>query len=123
VKLSAGIKFLIVGVINTLLTYAIFVVLTFFVATWIAFTFAYAIGLVWTVFMSSKWVFSSRTVPKKILKFSVMHLILFLIGQAVIWFFANQGIRDKLLISAIIIALTAPLSYVAGKFVFTGNQR
>jgi putative flippase GtrA len=122
-KLSSGIKFLIAGVTNTLLTYAIFIALILFAETWIAFTFAYAIGLVWTVFMSSKWVFGSRTVPKEILKFGVMHLILFLIGQAVIWFAASQGIQDELLVSTLIIALTAPLAYFAGKFVFTGNQR
>ena len=121
--LGSGLKFLIVGTTNTILTYTVFIALSFFAEKWIAFTLAYALGILWTVFMSSKWVFGSRTVPKNILDFAAIHLLLFLIGQAVIWFATIHGIQDKLVISVIIISLTAPLSFLAGKFVFTRNQR
>lgn len=121
--LGPRLKLIIVGATNTLLTYSIFIALTLFVKTWLAFTLAYALGFLWTVLMSSEWVFGSRTVPKNILEFGVIHLLLFLIGQAVVLFATIQGIQNRYLLSAIIIALSAPLSFLAGKFVFTRNQR
>lgn len=121
--LGPGIKFLIVGSTNTVLTYGIFIVGTFYLDTWIAFSLAYALGLLWTALMSSKWVFGSGTSPKNIIKFGAIHLILFLIGQSLIWFATFHGIQNKLLLSSIIIALTSPLSFFAGKFVFTRVQR
>ena len=121
--IAPAIKFLTVGGINTLLTYSIFIGLTFIVKTWIAFSLAYVLGLVWTVFMNSKWVFGSRSDLKNMTHFGAIHILLFLIGQAVIWLSADQGIEDKLLISVTIIAFTAPISFFSGKFVFTRNQR
>jgi hypothetical protein len=48
-----------------------------------------------------------------------MHLLLFTIGQILIWLASNQGIENKLALSAIIIAFTAPISFFWGRFVFT----
>jgi putative flippase GtrA len=120
--LGPKIRFLIVGATNTLMTYAIFIIFTNFFETWVAFSLAYSLGLFWTALMSSKWVFGSRVVPKNMLTFGAIHLILFLIGQSVIWFATIQGIEDKLLLSAMIVILSAPLSYFAGKFVFTKSK-
>jgi putative flippase GtrA len=69
--------------------------------------------------MSSKWVFGSRNAPREIAYFTLMHLLLFTIGQILIWLASNQGIENKLALSAIIIAFTAPISFFWGRFVFT----
>lgn len=115
---STGKRFLITGFSSTIISYSIFLSLSLFMETWIAFTIAYILGLGWTASMSSSWVFKSKPSATKILFFSATYTLIFLIGQLLIWITSPQSFFEKLALSLLIIGISAPISYFMGRFTF-----
>ena len=69
-RTSAGrqfIRFLAVGLANTVATYALFVALGLIIAPQIAYAIAFVLGLVWVTVGSSRYVFHARSSPRVLL--------------------------------------------------------
>lgn len=112
-------RFLIVGGTNTLLTYAIFVGLGLLIEPWIAYTVAFALGLVWTSIGSSRFVFRARFSLKRVLLFTGCYLVIYGIGRVIIRLVDPQTFGALLLTSVIILVSTTPLVYIVGRFIFS----
>jgi putative flippase GtrA len=113
-----ALRFLVVGAANTLITYAIFIGLGLVVAPWIAFTIAFALGLVWTAFGSSRFVFRARHSTRRMLVFIGWYLLLYGIGQLVIRLISPDGLVELLITSAAVLVVTTPLTFIGGRYVF-----
>jgi hypothetical protein len=109
--------------INTALTYSVFLTLTYFTDLWISYTVAYVFGLAWTSFMSSSWVFQSKPSMVKILSFSVMHTLLFLLGQSLIFFLSPETLFDLLVLTVLLVSFSVPISFLTGKRIFTSRNQ
>jgi putative flippase GtrA len=118
--LSQAWRFLIVGGLNTLLTYAVFIGLGLVMPPWIAYSIAFALGLLWTGFGSSRFVFRGDKSFRRMLLFLGWYLLLFGLGQLVVHLVNPSGFPQLVVVSAIVILVTAPLTFIGGRFVFGG---
>lgn len=116
-------RFLIVGGSNTLVTYAIFVLLGLVIEPWIAYTIAFAIGLVWVALGSSRFVFRARFSLTRVLIFIGCNLVVYGIGQLLIRLVEPHGLTELILTSLIVLAVTAPVTFILGRYIFNRPPR
>jgi putative flippase GtrA len=116
-------RFLIVGGSNTLVTYAVFVVLGLFIPPWIAYTIAFAIGLVWVALGSSRFVFQAQFSLKRVTLFIACNLVVYGLGQIVIRLVQPHGLLELVLTSLLVLVVTAPLTFVIGRYIFNRPPR
>lgn len=108
-----------VGGLNTLITYAIFIALGLIIPPWLAYAIAFAVGLVWVTFGSSRIVFRAQARSLRLALFCAWYLMVFGVGQLIIRLVDPQGFPGLLLTSAIVLVFTTPLTFLGGKLLFT----
>lgn len=113
-----GGRFLVVGLANTVVTYAIFVVLGLLIPPEAAYTIAFLIGLAWVSLGTSRFVFRSRGRPWRIVSFAAVYLVMYVIGRVIIELLDPADVLSLVIASIAIIAVTTPLAYLAGHFIF-----
>jgi putative flippase GtrA len=116
---SQVLRFLVVGGLNTAITYAIFVGLGLVIAPWLAYSIAFAIGLAWTGIGSSRFVFGVAFSIRRVALFIGCYLVVWGVGQLVILLIAPKGVVELLLTSLAVLVVTTPLIFLIGRFVFT----
>jgi len=113
------VRFLAVGGANTLLTYAVFTGLGLLIEPWIAYTIAFALGLIVTSTASSRFVFRVRFSLLRLLLFVASYLVIYGVGSAIVRLVDPQTLGDLLVTSLIILVTTTPLVFLVGSFIFT----
>jgi len=112
-------RFLIVGGTNTLFTYVVFAGLGLLIDPWLAYTIAFTLGLLWTSFASSRFVFRVRFSPTRTLLFLGAYLVIYSIGLVIVRLIDPQTFVDLLITSLIILITTTPLVFLVGRLIFT----
>ena len=113
-----ALRYLIVGGVNTLATYALFIVLGMVIDPGLAFTIAFLAGLIWVVFGSSRIVFRSKNSPKKLVMFAAFYLLTYGLGRLIVELIDPVGVLQLGLTSLAVLVVTTPLSFFAGRFIF-----
>lgn len=116
-------RFLLVGGSNTLVTYAVFIFLGLIIPPWMSYTFAFCIGIVWTLLGTSQFVFKSRLNIKTGLLFVGWYLFLYGIGQLTIGLIKPNNFVSLAITSFFILIFTTPLTFIGGRFLFGGNPK
>lgn len=112
------VRFVIVGGINTLLTYLVFVGLGLLIEPWIAYTIAFALGLAWTSIGSSRYVFGARFSLPRVLLFAACYLVIYGVGRLIIELVDPTAFVDLLVTSLIVLVCTTPMVFIVGRFIF-----
>lgn len=113
---SAAWRFLLIGGTNTLVTMAILVGLSYLMPSWLAYSIAFALGLVYSTIFASRWVFTSNGSRRAMLVYALSYLVIYFVGLLCI-----AGIRAlewPEYLNALSTVVTAPLGFVAGRLVF-----
>ena len=85
-----------------------------------AFTIAFSFGLVYSVILTGRWVFSSVLTRERLLLCCIAYAVIYLCGTGSI---ALLGLLNSpLWANGASVLLTAPLSYVAGRVTFNGSS-
>jgi len=113
-------RFLLVGGTNTLITSAIVVVLSFVMPGTLAFTIAFALGIVYSLLLTGRWVFKSQLTAGRSATYVGAYAAIYLCGLAFVWAVGAAGGPPWL--NGASVLLTAPLSFVAGRFIFPRSQ-
>ncbi len=100
------------------MTYSIFVVLGLLIPPEAAYTIAFLVGLVWVSLGTSRFVFRSRGRPWRVVLFAAVYLVVYVIGRVIVELLAPADLLSLIVASLAIIAVTTPLTYVAGHFIF-----
>ncbi len=117
-KIGLAGRFLMFGFANTVFTYSIFVGLGLIFSPFVAFAVAYSLGITIAGLLSNRLVFKGAPVLNRSLLYLSWHLFIFLLGQALIFFFRPVGFNELALLSLLIIALTVPLNFLSGFLLF-----
>jgi len=112
-----ALRFLLVGGANTLATYAIFIALGLFMPAWLAYTIAFAIGLAWVVFGSSRYVFKGEHGKRKLLMFAGWYLVVYAVGRVVIALIAPVDFVSLAITSLAVLVVTTPLTFLGGRLI------
>lgn len=110
------IRFLIVGVLNTIVGYGIYALLVMFDFNYLlANTIGTIIGIIHSYIWNRYFTFNSRnSVKKEIIKFVFVYFVSYLIGLINLYFFVNNGI-NKYLAGILNIFITTLISWFGHK--------
>ena len=115
------IRFIILGVINTILTYFLYLILLFLLPYVWAYSITYLFGLTISYFLSSYWVFKKNIAIKSGMYFLIYHLSNYLVNIMALWIFIDLiGLSDKIA-PLITISLLTPIFYLISKKIFLGK--
>lgn len=112
-------RFVIVGVVNTLLTGGLFYVLAFVVPTLLAYTIAFTLGIVFTAILAPRFVFLTRPSVSRRALYAVWYLIVYVIGLACVRVLDEVAHADHLDVVGLTVVLTAVLGFVGGRVILT----
>ncbi len=107
-------RFLIVGATNTGGTLVLFALLTFVMPATYAYTCAFAVGLLYTTFMSTRVVFRVEATVKRHTHFIIWYLLVYLVGLGILSLLEWTG-APRLVIVVGVAAATVPLNYFGGR--------
>lgn len=112
-----GVRFLVTGCINTALTWLIYLAALSVVGYSLAYTFAYAIGIVIAYVFGVGYVFRTSPTLKGFLIFPMVYLAQYLAGLGILWVAVSQlHIDEQYAIFASIIG-TIPLTFALSRLV------
>ena len=114
-------RFLLVGGSNTLVTLALFVALQHWLPASAAYTVVFALGLAYTTAMTATVVFGSRLTWRTGGGFVGWYLLVYAVGLGVVHLLESLWDPSSLVTAVATVAVTAPLNFVGGRLLFTGQ--
>lgn len=110
------VRFLLVGVINTLLSYMLYLLLLIFMTYIPAYSIAYCTGMTVSYFLNVKFVFKKNITFISFLKFPMVYLIQYALGVIILWLLVDEfSISPDLAIIGVVI-VTTPITFIASRF-------
>jgi len=111
---------LLVGGTNTAATSAIVVLLSLVLPGPTAFSIAFALGLMYSVLLTGRWVFKSRLTLRRCLLYIGAYAAIYLCGLGFVA--AVSGAGAPTWVNGAGVLITAPLSYIAARSIFPRFQ-
>lgn len=114
---SEFLRFLMVGGLQTVLSYLFFLLLIQFLVYPIAYSLTYCAGIVLSYFLHVLFVFRESVRLTTFLKFPLVYLVQYLLGLALLWIFVDLLRIDPAWAMIAVIALTIPITFLTSRFV------
>jgi len=111
------IKFIIVGIFNTFLTYCLYIVLLYILSYKIAYTMSYLLGIWISYFLNSFFVFKANINFKKFLKYPIVYIVQYILNIIFLYIFVELlNINDKIA-PIILIVISIPVTFTLSKII------
>lgn len=118
-----GLRFLIAGSVNTVVTYSLYLALLWITDYQISYAIAFVSGIAVSYVLGRLFVFKVHQGYRSALMLPLVYLIQYLAGAAVVWAWVDLLNQHPMLAPAISIVVTLPLTYYLSKFAFVGKIR
>lgn len=109
------IKFIGVGVINTIASYLVYVLFALFLDYQIAYAIAFVFGIILSFILNTKYVFEVQQTIKKFLLFPLVYLIQYLLGAFMMNLIIETFEFNKFFAPLIVTICLIPVSYLLSK--------
>lgn len=116
-----GLRFLIVGGINTLLTYLIYLILLNILGYALAFTVSFAIGIIIAFFGYSIFVFRIKVKWHKSIQFLLIYGIQYILGLLFLSFLIKSSQIDDRIAPIINVAILTPITFILNRIFLVGK--
>lgn len=120
-KYQEQIRFIIVGVLATVIHYGIYILLNLIIISWLAYSIGYVISFLCNFYLSSKYTFQSKASIKKGIGFGISHAINYLIHLTLLSVFIKIGISEELA-PIPVFAIAIPINFILVRFVFKSGK-
>lgn len=117
------IKFIIVGLINTVSTYLLYLIFLKLTSYFWAYSISYILGIIISYFLNTLFVFREKTSLKKFLQFPIVYLVQYLINTFFLYLFVNVLSIRKEISPIIIIVITIPITFLLSKKIIQEKKR
>jgi putative flippase GtrA len=107
--------FLIVGAANTVLTLLIYELLIFWIPYGIAYTLAFAAGLVFALTANARFAFATRVTAPRAVRFTLFYLISYALGFGLVAFLIELVHVPAALAPAAALVITVPLNFFGSR--------
>jgi putative flippase GtrA len=114
-------RFLLVGGANTAITAALLAVLAQVIDPAIAYTIVFALGLTFTTFATSRYVFSADASRQRLALFVAWYLGVYAVGLVLVHVLDRSLHWTALPLAIVTVMVTAPLSFLGGRMIFHGD--
>ena len=112
------IRFLIVGIVNTLATYVLYLLFLMMVSYNIAYSFSYILGILFSYYLNSVFVFKKKVNIITFIKFPVVYIAQYLFNIVFINFFVLYLHLPESIAPLISIVLAIPITFGLSRMVF-----
>ena len=116
---SSAVRFIITGGINTIVTYAVFFVLSFVLISQIAYTISYFLGILLSYVLNTVFVFRSGFSAKKLFQFPMVYLIQYVYGVITLTIITDYFSISPRIAMIFVIITSIPLTYVLSRWILT----
>lgn len=113
-------RFAVAGGLNTIVTGVALSLLAGWLDPRLAYLLVYLGGITVASILVSRFVFRSPLTRSRALAFGLMYLIVFGVGLLTLQFALHQGLPRRL--SGLVVLVTAPLSYLGSKRIFSSSS-
>lgn len=120
---ASGLRFLVAGALNTVITYVMYLGLLRVTSSEIAYSVAFVSGIAISYLLGRVFVFKVHQGYRSALMLPMVYLIQYLVGAAVVWAWVALFHQSPMLAPAISILFNLPLTYFLSKFAFVGRIR
>lgn len=114
-------RFLIGGASTTLVSYAAYLLLLPHFSYLVAYSIAYAIGIGWSYFANTLFVFRRRPSVKRALAFPLVYAIQYLAGTALLVVLVDGLHVGQNIAPLAVVILTLPVTYVLSRWIITAK--
>lgn len=111
------------GMLNTALTYGIYLVLHLFLGYQVSYLLAYVSGIVFSYFFNTLVVFRTQLSLKRFLAFPSVYLVQYVASALLLGVLVEKFGISKSIAPLIIIFILIPLTYLLSKTVLTQSRR
>jgi len=118
-----ALRFLLAGGFNTAATYVIYLAALQVVPYRVAYTGAYAIGIVLGYAVNTFFVFRARWSWKRMLAYPLVYLVQYGIGLLCLTLLVEQQWVRKELAPLIVVVITLPLTFLGTRYLIKGKSR
>jgi len=115
-------RFLLVGLANTVASYALFVVLELVLPYLIAYAIAYAAGIVLSYLLNTRVVFRVARSWSTFVRFPLVYVLQFVLGSAIIVLLVERFAIPPRVAALVALAATVPVTYFAARLVLRGRS-
>lgn len=122
VERSRFLRFLLSGGINTVATYAVYLVLLRALDYRIAYTVAYIVGILLAYALNWLFVFRTHRGLTSVLLFPFVYVTQYAVSLATVWIWVEMFGLPKSLAPLIAIVITIPITYALSRLVFSGKK-
>jgi putative flippase GtrA len=116
-------RFIVVGGVNTLLTYFVYAGLLFFWEYPTAYTVSYISGILISYYLNARFVFREKLRLTKALQYPLVYLVQYLLGLGLLYLFVEIARLSKFVAPILIVLLTVPCTYILSRYVIKGGTR
>jgi putative flippase GtrA len=120
-RVSVPAKFVISGALNTAVTYVLFLVLTLFLATSIAYTLTYVVGIAIAYLLNALFVFRTGNSKRMAIAVPVSYFIQYFYGLAALKILMQVFRLPPYITMAVVIASSFPLQFLLLRFSARGS--
>lgn len=106
------------GGLNTVLTYAVYLLLLIVVPYQVSYTIAYVLGVFLAFALNRFFVFRSYRGGRSVVLFPLIYLIQYLVSMLVLWVWVDQLELSERVAPLIAIVITIPITYMLSRFIF-----
>lgn len=110
-------KYLMVGALNTGLTYGLYLILLNFLSYRIAYTLAYVAGILSSYLLNSFFVFNVKVSYGKFFLYPVVYLVHYFFSLLLLMFLVGEGGIGEMVAPVIVIFFGVPLTYGLSKII------
>jgi len=118
---SEHFKFIFFGGVNTVLSYAIYVIFQLFLIYPVAFSLAYIIGIFISYYLNSRFVFKREVSLTKALRYPIVYLVQYLLSVLLLCVLIEIFSLNKLIAPALVILITIPVTFFLSRFIIKGG--
>lgn len=112
------IRFFVLGLLNTAVSFGLFIGLSFVMHPALAYSVAFVAVITVVAFASNPWVFRGQDSWPRRFSYLVCYLIIFLLAQVIIALTKPGNLFSLVVISGIVLSFTIPLTIVCGRWTF-----
>jgi putative flippase GtrA len=114
------IRFILVGGVNTLITFGIYALLLLVMPYLVAYTTTYVIGIFFSYLLNTRFVFKGSFGIKKALQYPLVYLVQYLVGLVALYILVDNFNINRLLASPLIILVTIPVTFLMSRWIING---
>lgn len=115
------VRFILVGLVNLVLTYSLYLFLGLFLRYPVAYTVSYACGILISYLLNARFVFKSPIRISKAAQYPIVYLAQYLLGMALLYLLVELAHVSSRIAPLVIPAVTVPATFLLSRYLIRGS--